>query len=204
MTKTLWQHKFIVLLFLIFLPYISYAEDMEVSEKEIPQKTRINLTSGYSVISRSSGGTNLNSIHLVGGFQYALVKKIGLMGGIKQGISMNGFSNLYTEFEVGGVYAITGSLFKNSKVTNIDGKDVASSSGYYEGGFRVELGIAQYNFSGRASSVPYSGFSAGLSYDFQSSSSVICGVSLREDMLTNNTSSIQSMQMSIRFGFFLD
>lgn len=199
-----WQLNLITLSLFVFSIHAFAADEMEISEKETPQKTRINLIGGYSLISRSTGGTGLNSANIEGGFQYALSKKIGIIGGVKQGVSVSTLNNLYTEFEFGAIYAITGSLYKLSKIAVLDGKEVAQSSGFYEGGFRAELGVAQYLFNGKASSVPYSGFGAGIGYDMPSSSAVTYGIVIRDDQLSNSKITIQALQFGIKFGFFLE
>ena len=189
------------ILTLLFFTRPAFGEDqaqppaeVQVIKSEEITRTRLGVLAG---ISHFSYGGSINSIGIGVTFLYALNDRFGLKTSFQQNFNISGFSALSSNLDLRLEYALTGTLISRKDVYAMGGSEVLTNETLHEGGIRLSAQSDLSFFNSKVSVIPFTGFGAGVNYEFPSRSSTSYEMGLRADFLSSSKVDIAPIQVSL-------
>jgi hypothetical protein len=159
---------------------------------------------GPEISALAVNGTSFVSAGIDSTFFYALSTDWGMGVSLRQGFATNTFAALFTEIDVQGKWALTGSLRLKKQTVRLGGVPVAVSEDKNEGGLRAQFFVHQYFFNVGNSVYPVPGIGAGVAYEFSSTNDTNYTVGLRLDRASNGAGlTFYPVQVFFGLGFWL-
>ncbi len=140
-----------------------------------------------------------NSISLIGlefgaGLEYFFHPKWSVGVGYHQSFNSLSFSAVYSAFQVGLTYAVTGTMSQETRKIRLGDTEVYQERSSSLGGLRAMAIFSQYFFNGTSGIYPYSGLGLALLYELDWLRPVSFRVGVRGDLTQNGVSSLQIIQ----------
>lgn len=148
----------------------------------------------YMTVANKLTGKTLSGLGIGLGALYAFSEKWGLALNVRQSFSMSdGFSNLFTAFDLRATYAITGDLMGQKRDVTMEGSSVYEESQVAASGLRAQFCVNEYLFNSSVAAVPFPGFGIALYYEFAASGAGRPGYVIggRYDRVSNGTVTIE-------------
>ncbi len=151
---------------------------------------------GYATI-KSSNGAQVSALAAGIGANFAVLDRLAVGLGVRQSFSpQSSFSAYYTAFDVKATYALTGApLVLSRESVTMDSESVLEGKTANEGGFRLQLGLAQYYLNSSSGAVPFSGIGAQAHYEFPSESKLNYLIGIKYDQVGNGKLTLSPIQL---------
>ena len=154
----------------------------------------LGLELSLSGLSLSRAGTSLIGLEFGAGLGYFFNPKWSVGVGYHQSFNSLSFSAMYSAFQVGVTYAITGTMSQETRKIRLGDTEVYQERSTSLGGLRAMAVFSQYFFNGSSGIYPYSGLGVAVLYEFDWLRPVGFRVGVRGDLTQNGVSSLQIIQ----------
>ena len=162
---------------------------------------RFQVVANLSSLSVSRASTSISGSEFGLGVEYAFQPKYAIGISYHQGFTSLGVASIYSAFQLGVIYAITGNFSKETRKIQLGDSELYSDSYGDVGGLRAALSFSQYFFNGTGSIFPYSGIGAALYYEFNWLRPIGLRLGVRGDYTGNGNASLRVMQGLVQLVF---
>ncbi len=147
-----------------------------------PHNARFFLEFDFVQLSRNSASVSGLGLGLA--VQYAMNDKFGVIGSFSQASYLSGFANLYREFGVRLVYALTGKLRAEEKKVSFFQQDVFHSYEKFSGGLRIGVTTEMMFLTSTVDVRSLAGSGFFINYEFNVSLDTTAFIGVRQDTLS--------------------